>query len=515
MTILPIGERAVLAEVDSLEEVLALHARLEASRPEGVIDLVPAARTVLVRVDPRVLTLAAARSWIERAPDAAASVTALPRVVELDATYDGADLDATAALLGLSTDDLVRRHSEAEWTVAFTGFAPGFGYLVSEDWPFDVPRLETPRTRVPPGAVGLAAGFTGAYPRDTPGGWRLIATTDAVLFDPDAASPALLAPGTRVRFRPVAARADVSLLRRSERVTVADGQDTRPALSILEPGLLATVQDLGRPGAASLGVASSGALDRASLRTANRLVGNAETAAGIEVTMGGLRAVALRDGWFAVAGAWGRMLLDGREVDPYEAHAWPAGTELRLDWFDHGARAYLAVRGGISGPAVLGSRATDVLAGLGPARLRAGDDLGVGAAEAPIPAAGIAPWGAPHDDELEIELAPGPRGEWFTASAREALFDAIWTVTNDADRVGMRLDGPALERRRTGELPSEGMVPGALQVPPSGRPVVLLADGPVTGGYPVIAVATDASLDLLAQARPGTRLRFRHARAPH
>ncbi|SIT87436.1 sensor histidine kinase inhibitor, KipI family [Microbacterium sp. RU33B] len=529
------GERAVLVEVDSLEEVLALHARLEASRPEGVVDLVPAARTVLVRVDPRVLALAAARSWIERAPDAAASVPAPPRVVELDATYDGADLGETAALLGLSTDDLARRHSEAEWTVAFTGFAPGFGYLVSEDWPFDVPRLETPRTRVPAGAVGLAAGFTGAYPRETPGGWRLIATTDAVLFDPDAASPALLAPGTHVRFRPVAARADVSQprrsalpridssqgilrsadLRRNERATVAGGHDTQPALRVTEPGLLATVQDLGRPGAASLGVASSGALDRASLRTANRLVGNAETAAGIEVTMGGLRVVALRDGWFAVAGAWGRMLLDGRDVDPYEAHAWPAGTELRLDWFDHGARAYLAVRGGIAGPAVLGSRATDVLAGLGPARLRAGDDLAVGVAEAPIPAAGIAPWGAPHDDELEIELGPGPRAEWFTASAREALFDAIWTVTNDADRVGMRLDGPVLERRRTGELPSEGMVPGALQVPPSGRPVVLLADGPVTGGYPVIAAATDASLDLLAQARPGTRLRFRHARPAH
>ncbi len=123
-----------------------------------------------------------------------------------------------------------------------------------------------------------------------------------------------------------------------------------------------------------------------------------------------------------------------------------------------------------------------------------------------------ASWGAPHDDELEIALAPGPRGDWFAASAHRALFEAVWTVTNHADRVGMRLDGPALDRARDVELPSEGMVPGALQVPPSGRPTILLADGPVTGGYPVIAVATDAALDLLAQARPGTRMRFRHAR---
>ena len=230
--------------------------------------------------------------------------------------------------------------------------------------------------------------------------------------------------------------------------------------------------------------------------------------------MGGLRATAARDLWFAVTGAWGPIRLDGREVDPYEAHEWSAGADLHLDWFAHGARAYLAVRGGIDAPVVLGSRSTDVLAGLGPGRLHAGDELRTATTDRPIPVAPLAPWGAPHDDELEVELAPGPRADWFTASARQQLFDAVWTATNDADRVGMRLDGPPLERERHDELPSEGMVPGALQVPPSGRPTILLADGPVTGGYPVIAVATDAALDLLAQARPGTRLRFRHAR-PH
>ncbi len=422
----------------------------------------------------------------------------------------------------MSADELVRRHASADWTVAFTGFAPGFGYLVSPDWTFDVPRLVTPRTRVPRGSVGLAAGFTGAYPRDTPGGWRLIATTDAALFDPDTASPALLAPGTRVRFTPVAARDRDSAAagRDSGQTPQSRGPDAvsrsgAAGLRVVEPGLLATLQDLGRPGAASLGVAPSGALDRGSARTANRLVGNPEGAAVIEATMGGLRAVADRDLWFAVTGAWGPILLDGHEVDPYEAHEWHAGVELQLGWYVHGARAYLAVRGGIDAAAVLGSRSTDVLSGIGPPRLRAGDAVGVGVDPVdPIPIAAVAPWGAPHDAELEVELSPGPRGDWFAASARRALFEEVWTVTNDADRVGMRLDGPELMRRGDSpvELPSEGMVPGALQVPSSGRPTILLADGPVTGGYPVIAVATDAALDLLAQARPGTRLRFRHAR---
>jgi biotin-dependent carboxylase-like uncharacterized protein len=284
-------------------------------------------------------------------------------------------------------------------------------------------------------------------------------------------------------------------------------------MRIVEPGLLATVQDLGRAGAASVGVAVSGALDRAALRTANRLLGNPEDAAGIEVTMGGLRAVAESDLWVAVTGAWGTVRIDGGEVDPYEAHAWPAGTELHLDWFAHGARGYVAVRGGLDGRPALGSRATDLLAGLGPAALRAGDAVGVrDDAIAPIPVAPPGAWGAPHDDELELELAPGPRADWFAPDALITLFDTVWTVSNHADRVGARLDGPELIRARAGELASEGMVPGALQVPPSGRPTILLADGPVTGGYPVIAVVTDASLDLVAQARPGTRIRFRHAR---
>ncbi len=515
---LPMGERAVLAEVGSLPEVLALHAALRSSPPDGIVDVVPAARTVLIAFDPDGMPVSAVRAWIAEVAGQA-SVGDAPTdtaEVEVPVAYDGPDLAETAALLGVDVDALVARHRDTEWTVAFTGFAPGFGYLVSDGWPYDVPRLDSPRTRVPAGAVGLAGAFTGAYPRETPGGWRLIATTEAVLFDPDAAQPALLAPGSRVRFRESgasrratarAAAADPGTL------AAADPAAADAAFTVVAPGLLATVQDLGRRGAASLGVSHSGALDRAALRAANRLVGNDEDAATIEVTMGGFRATADRDLWLAIAGAWGAITVDGDPVDPYDAHAWPRGTELNIDWFAHGARAYLSVRGGIGGPATLQSRSTDVLSGLGPARLAPGARVALaGPAEHDVPPSVIAPWGAPHDDELELELAPGPRAEWFTDEAQRALFESIWTVTNDADRVGIRLDGPELARVRTAELPSEGMVPGALQVPPSGRPTILLADGPVTGGYPVIAVATDASLDLLGQARPGTRVRFRHAR---
>jgi biotin-dependent carboxylase-like uncharacterized protein len=288
--------------------------------------------------------------------------------------------------------------------------------------------------------------------------------------------------------------------------------DRAPAIRITRPGLFSSVQDLGRPGRAALGVARSGALDRGALRTANRLVGNPEDAAGVEVAIGGWSAVATADTWFAVTGAWGRVTLAGHPVDLDVAHPWPAGAELHLDWFSHGARAYLAVRGGVDVPPAVGSRSSDTMAGLGPARLQQGDELAIGPEPlSPIPAIDLAPWGAPPDD-LDVPLAPGSRADWFAPSALPMLFESTWTVSAQADRVGIRLDGPELPRARTGELPSEGMVPGALQVPPSGRPTILLADGPVTGGYPVIAVVTDAALDLLGQARPGTRIRFRHAR---
>lgn len=528
------GERAFLVEVDSLDEVVALHGRLAASRIDGILDLVPAARTVQVRIDPRIISVAAARAWVwERARDAAVDAVTEPGTVEIDVTYDGADLDDTAALLGLTPDELVRRHTAARWSVAFTGFAPGFAYLVSPDWSFDIPRLAVPRTRVPRGAVGLAGEFTGAYPRETPGGWRLIGSTTATLFDPDAAAPAspvLLTPGTRVRLRAVSATVRASIEASPGSGDLAEsgrsGPNTpdsanspesalaRAAVRIIEPGLQATVQDLGRPSVASLGVAPSGALDRSSVHTANRLLGNAPSAAAIEVTMGGFRAVALRDVWVTVTGASGPIHLAEREVDSYVPHLWCTGDELHLDWFTHGARAYVAVRGGWDAPVALGSRSTDVMAGLGPVPLAAGAHLAVRADTAgPIPVVEIAPWGAPADDEIELEVAPGPRGDWFAASAHRALFETVWTVGNDADRIGVRLEGPALERTTAGELPSEAMVPGAMQIPPSGRPTILLADGPVTGGYPVIAVVTDAALDVLAQARPGTRVRFRHARS--
>jgi len=201
MRVLPSGTTALLVELDDLDAVLALYAALAERPPDGVVDIVPAARTVLLITDPARTSLSAVADAVRRTtprPDARTG----GEVVELPVHYDGADLEELAGLLDLTPEELVRRHTGAEWTVAFGGFAPGFGYLTQSggEWEWDVPRRSTPRTKVPPGSVALAGGFSGVYPRESPGGWQLIGRTDVAVFDRDRDPPALLRPGARVRF---------------------------------------------------------------------------------------------------------------------------------------------------------------------------------------------------------------------------------------------------------------------------------------------------------------------------
>lgn len=272
--------------------------------------------------------------------------------------------------------------------------------------------------------------------------------------------------------------------------------------TIVQAGPLTTVQDEGRLGQGSLGIGRSGACDGASYRLANRLVGNHEGAATLEITMGGLVMRADRDLMFAVTGA--------RCPDiPHNAPTLLRGGEqLNFATPRAGTRTYLAVRGGVDVAPVLGSRSTDILAKLGPEVLKAGDVLAVGSSAGMVPGVDLAAVTEPALGDVLVQVSPGPRRTWFNDNAWVSLLSQRYTITPDSNRVGLRLEGRPLERTNTGELVSEGMLRGAIQIPPSGKPVLFLADHPVTGGYPVIAYVVEPDVDRCGQLQVGQGLRF-------
>lgn len=545
-----VGTQGFLVECASLEDVMAVHAHLTAHPERGQRQVMAAAATVLVTFTSQAAAEHAAPRVSTLTPDAGELTRG--RIVEIPVVYDGEDLAEVGRLTGLGVDGVIRAHSEADWFAAFGGFAPGFMYCASEAAPFEAPRRSSPRTAVPAGAVAVAGAFSAVYPRTSPGGWQLLGHTTAALWDLGREQPALLQPGDRVRYVPVRPTASVTS------GTDAAVEDTPPAdaaaglpsvagrrgVTVVDPGLLTLVQDLGRPGLGDLGVVASGAADRDAARQANRLVGNRSREAVLETVLGGLTLTAHGHQVMALAGAEAGGTItaaDGatRRVPARAPFVVLDGQTLTVDEPAGGLRVYVGLRGGLDVPPVLGSRSTDTMSGLGPAGLRAGDRLarrvgpdarGAAGASAASPTAA----GAPASEEAGVvmvgdpetslrpmpapgqvavlRVVPGPRDDWFGEAGLERLFTQDWDVSQQTDRIGVRLTAPdggaPLERVRAGELKSEGAVRGALQVPPSGEPVLFLSDHPVTGGYPVIGVVARADLSLAAQLPPGARVRF-------
>lgn len=564
------GTEAFLLDCGSLPEVVRWHAHLAAHPFPGQVDVLAAATTVLVSFASARTARAGASAVGSVAP--AESAGEQGRTVEIPVVYDGEDLAEVARLTGLGERGVVEAHTGALWTAAFGGFAPGFTYLVADGDPLDVPRRDSPRTAVPAGSVALAGTFSAVYPRSSPGGWQLIGRTDAVLWDETREPPALIRPGDTVRYRAVrelvtvADDATVAPARPSPAahalVVEAPGMQTL-VQDLGRPGL----GDLGVPSSGAADRASAAQANRLvgndapaevlevtlgglSLTarghhvlaltgapvtgTITRSADPSPTESGLSTTTAGAtRAGTAADGDPATATARTAPAADTEPpVDTASAvDAAPSGhvrsvpfcapfalydgERLRLDTASRGLRCCVAVRGGLDLPEVLGSRSTDVLSGTGPDPVAAGDELPVH----PVPAGRAV--GLPEPPEVEIpdrgetavlRIVPGPRDDWFTPESLAALTGRTWRVATNSNRVGVRFeepqDGPALERSRTEELASEGVVTGSLQVPHSGVPVLFLADHPVTGGYPVIAVVVPRDLPLAAQLAPGTDVRF-------
>ncbi len=518
MRFLPVNLDAMLVELADLPQTLALLASLQAEPIAGIEEIVPAARTLLVRYRPTVVTQAGLAERIG-ARSLSTAVERTATLIEIPVDYSGEDLAEVAQLLGITPEEVVRRHTGSDWTVAFTGFAPGFAYLSGGDASLKVPRRSTPRTRIPAGAVGLAGEFSGVYPQASPGGWQIIGVTATPMWDLGRAVPALLQPGFRVRFVDLAQRPELRPAQSapSTAAPAPVAADAGPAIEIRRPGLQALFQDTGRHGQAGQGVSASGAMDQGALRAANRLVGNASDAACLEIVYGGFELASRGETVVALTGADAPVHLvdaQGRRSDVrgHEAIALSDGDRLVLGEPRAGIRSYLAVRGGFAVAPVLGSCATDTLANVGPQPIAAGDVLPV----KPVQRGAIVglreepPADLPTlQQTVTLDVVMGPRTDWFTPEAVALLASQVWKATPQSNRVGLRLAGEVpLTRANPAELPSEGTALGAIQVPASGQPVLFLADHPLTGGYPVIGAVASYHLDRAGQIPIGASVRF-------
>ncbi|GAA1114688.1 5-oxoprolinase/urea amidolyase family protein [Arthrobacter flavus] len=529
------GPRALLIQLESLESVLAVHAHLQRHPLRGQVEVLAAAQTVLAVFDSGASARAARTAVAQLDTSPATDAAPVGDPVRIEVVYDGDDLAEVGRLTGLDPDGVIAAHTGQLWTAAFGGFAPGFAYLVGENETLTVPRRTSPRTAVPAGAVALAGNFSAVYPRRSPGGWQLIGRTASRLWDLERDQPALLRPGTAVQYVAVRDSVTVSDPETGASTPTDTPEVTGHSLEVVAPGPQSLIQDLGRPGLGDVGVSKAGAADTASARQANRLVGNTPGDAVIETILGGLTVRAHGELTLALTGAitpaeisttndaGGDSTRTAPMCSPFALHD---GETLTLDQPDAGLRTYLAIRGGIDVPEVLGSRSTDVMSGIGPDPLAAGVDLPIGAIDQGRTVGAAEPSTLPDavrkgaGTPVILRITGGPRHDWFTDESQSAITSQIWTVTAESNRIGVRLatgekhdtenHEPAepLERLTADELPSEGVVAGSLQVPPSGLPVLFLADHPVTGGYPVIGVVVPDDLPIAAQLAPGTSLRF-------
>ncbi|MFZ5824252.1 MAG: 5-oxoprolinase subunit PxpB [Bacillota bacterium] len=531
LRLVPCGDRALLCYLgDGIDPAVndRVHALTRALRRHAhpaVLEVTPGFHTVLVEFDPVRLRTEQAQEMIRKAAAQMSDEPAPGRTVEIPVCYGGEmgpDLEAVAAHTGLSPDEVIQRHAEGQYRVYCLGFSPGFPYLGGLEPELHTPRLAEPRVTVPGGSVGIGGEQTGIYPAPSPGGWRLIGRTPLRLFDPQRPDPALLQPGDRVRFVPVdPVRFGALEARQNQTEPVAPVYHPgRLGVRILQPGMMTTLQDLGRRGFMAYGVPVAGAADFSSLMVGNWLLGNRARTAALEITLTGPEVEFTGPTAFAITGApIPAELFPADGSHPRPVPGWTTvlaspGDRLRMGATTAGCRSYLCVAGGFDLPPVLGSLSEDLFGKIGPLGrpLKAGDWLPIGLPlQSPadlsgrrLPAEAIPSF----EGDLVVRATRGPHLDAFTGEAFAAFFGGEYRVGAHSDRQGLRLEGPKLTHVGGADIISQPVPPGTIQVPANGQPILLMGNRQTTGGYANIGVALYNDLWAAAQLRPGDRIRF-------
>jgi len=493
------------AEAEANRQAVAIARSLSLQPPRGFFEAVAGARTILLFFDPLRLSRNRLAESVGRVRAGTQLVESPRRTLRIPVHYGGAaapDLSELSHAIGVSEKDFAARHAAAAYAVAFLGFAPGFAYLTGLPLELHAPRLATPRTRVLEGSVGIGGEYTGIYPAQMPGGWRVIGRAPVRLFDSRQDPPALFRPGDEVRFEPIGRE---EFEQRRQRVFAREDTTAphsgRPLFRIASAGLWTSVQGGPRRGGSAFGVPPGGAMDRKALAEGNAVLGNARDAAALEITLSGPELELLWDCMVSLAGAEIAAERNGKPLAGDEVSKFRRGDRLRFGAVQNGARSYLCVAGGLGQPhRPEPSR-----------RLEAGETVfgaantGRGSRRTPLPP--VSPVAA-SQGELSVRVVLGPQEDRFEPEGLAVFLSAAYRVLSASDRRGVRLDGPPIAGKGAADIPPEGTALGTIQVANDGLPIILGPDRPVTGGYAKVATVIEADFPLVAQAAPGTLLRF-------
>ena len=457
------------------------------------------------------------------------------KTIRIPVCYEGKefapDLERVCAKTKLAEDDVVKIHSSTNYLIYMMGFLPGFPYLGGMDERLETPRLETPRIKIPAGSVAIGGNQTGLYPSESPGGWNIIGRTPLKVFDLERDPIFLYKAGDKIRFEPISKSdferfdekkwlEEMGLGGCAAKSALKEKYECGGGIKILEPGLMTTIQDGGVVGFQKYGISQSGVMDKASFDLANALCGNGENAACLETTLLGPKIRFAGDCAFAICGAaFEGAALDGVHIEMNKRIFAKAGSVLECGLASKGLRSYIAFGGGVLAHKVFGSASTNVkskIGGYGGRPLAAGDALALGygnGAATPSSASALTESGAfgmsrACEEPLVLECVKTSQSDLFGAEGLEKFSAAVYTVGAQSDRMGIRFEGPSLDCGKT-DIISDAIPFGAVQITSAGLPLVMAADRQTTGGYAKIACVKKASMYKLAQALPGTKVKFK------
>jgi len=523
---MPFGDNGLLIEfgdVISLEvnrRVIALSEAIIGAKIQGVEELVPTYRSLLVRYNASKISyeqLVFRIKDIEKTMEER-SMEKVGRKIIIPVVYGGEygpDLTDVARFHGLTEEQVVKIHSGREYRVYMVGFVAGFPYLGEVADEIATPRLETPRLKVPAGSVGIAEKQTGIYPCEAPGGWRIIGRTPLRLFNPLQQPPVVLQLGDIVKFKPISEKE----FRITEKTSQKQPADRFPknkkgikVFQVLKPGFFTTVQDLGRYGYLRYGVPISGAMDTFSLVAANLIVANNPDDACLEITLIGPELQALTKTQIAITGGAASPKINGQHVPMRQTLEVQEGAVVSFGKVESGCRAYLSIRGEVDTPPVLGSRSTYVRGGFGGinGRQLKTEDI-IGGFDVSLLKVG---YSMPEElvpqftGQFKARVILGPQADMFTERGITTFLSSQYKVTLEADRMGYRLEGPIIEHKAKADIISDALLPGAVQIPKNGKPIMIMQDAQTAGGYPKIAVIITPDVSTLGQAKTNDIIEF-------